>query len=178
MFFLLIALLLLLFLLLLFVFIFPLEQIRLLFLFAFSLSILYLFNLEKVKFSFVVEKKKRWNFLLQIDQLLAFMNVFSVIFFVFLYDELFFISCKYIKSKMVCPKSGKCRYSHKIIAKFANIACQTCRHSLNPPTFICQIYFQFDKVNSDFPKMKQIKRYSRDLEQMAIPYLFHCGFVT
>lgn len=33
-------------------------------------------------------------------------------------------------------------------------------------------------MNSDFPKMKQIKRYSRDLEQMAIPYLFHCGFVT
>ncbi len=32
-------------------------------------------------------------------------------------------------------------------------------------------------MNSDFPKMKQIKLYSRDLEQMAIPYFFHRGFV-
>ena len=100
-FFLLIALLLLLFLHPLFVFIFPLEQIRLLFLFAFILSILYLFNLEKVKFSFVVEKMEL-SFFRLIRCWLSW-TFFLLYFYIFrlLYNELFFISCKYVKSKMV-----------------------------------------------------------------------------
>jgi hypothetical protein len=88
----------------LFVFIFPLEQIRLLFLFAFILSILYLFNLEKVKFSFVVEKMEL-SFFRLIRCWLSW-TFFLLYFYIFrlLYNELFFISCKYVKSKMVCPK--------------------------------------------------------------------------